>query len=395
MAKPRVGVVFAQFAAYHVDRCQAAAVRLGDRYEVVAVEVAGASETYAWEPSGEVKGAAKVTLFPGVVSESIGWWRKFQALLPVLRQCRWVFCGVPSSEPEIVLLSWVLPRLGTKMVMLTESKYDDFPRRRYFEFFKAQLYRPYHGAIVGGRRQAEYLRSLGFGGRPLLPGYDTVDLDRVRRQSGVPPAPKGAPFAERAFIFVGRFVAKKNLLVLVDAFARYRALAGPNARNLVLVGSGPMREAIDRKIRQHGIEDAVRFPGFLDAAEVARAMAASLALILPSTEEQWGLVVNEAVACGLPAIVSEAVGARDALVRERENGYVFRSEDVEGLAQAMLAMGADEAHWRAMCERSLELNWMGHSDRFADAVETMIEGPSSPSSEHIARFEQALGIGKE
>jgi len=388
-------VVFAQFAAYHVDRCEAAAARLADRFEVLAVEVASASQTYAWQPSGEVKGATKVTLFPGAVSERIGWFRKLRAMLGVLRQCQWVFVGVPSSAAEVIVLTWLLPLLGTKVVMLTESKYDDLTRRTAFEFFKAQLYRPYCGAIVGGRRHAEYMRLLGFDGRRVLPGYDTVDLDRVLRQSGSPPAPQGRPFAERGFLYVGRFVEKKNLLTLVDAFARYRELAGEHGRDLVLAGAGPMQDLVEERIRRHGIAASVSFPGFLDAAQVAQAMADSLALLLPSTEEQWGLVVNEAVACGLPAIVSEAVGARDALVRAGENGFVCRADDIEGLARAMLETAADEARWRAMCERSLELGWMGHTDRFADAVETMIEGDASPSLDTVRRFEQALGIGKE
>jgi L-malate glycosyltransferase len=395
VAKPRVGLAFDQFATYHVDRCEAVAARLGDRCEVVAVEVASASQTYAWKPSGEVRGAAKITLFPGAVSETIGTVRKFRALFGALWRCRWVFIGIPSSAPEIVLLSWALPLVGARVVMMTESKYDDFPRRIAYELLKAVLYLPYRGAIVGGRRQVEYLRFLGFRRRPVLPGYDTVNLDRVRDQSGHPPAPEGKPFAERSFLFVGRFVPKKNLLTLLDAYARYRALAGEAGRDIVLVGSGEMREEMDRKIAAHGIEAAVRLPGFLDAAEVAQTMSASLALILPSTEEQWGLVVNEAIACGLPVIASEAVGARDSLVREFENGYVCRSDSVEGMAQAMLEMGADEARWRAMCERSLELNWLGHSDRFADAVETMIRGRSSPAREDIARLTQTLGLKVE
>lgn len=395
MAKPRVGLAFDQFAPYHVDRCEAVAARLAGRCDVVAVEVASASQTYAWKPSGEVRGATKITLFPSVASESIGTLRKFRALFGALWRCHWVFIGIPSSAPEIVLLSWVLPLVGTKVVMMTESKYDDLPRRIGFEFLKALLYIPYRGAIVGGRRQVEYLRFLGFDKRPVLPGYDTVNLDRVRDQSGHPPAPHGKPFAERSFLFVGRFVEKKNLLTLIDAYARYRERAGANARGLVLVGSGAMREPIDRTIAWHGLESAVSFPGFLDADEVAQTMSASLALLLPSTEEQWGLVINEAIACGLPVIASEAVGARDSLVREFENGYVCRSDSVEGIAQAMFEMGADEARWRAMCERSLELNWLGHTDRFADAVETMIEGQSSPARADIVRLEQTLGLEAE
>ena len=107
VAKPRVGLAFDQFASYHVDRCEAVAARLRDRYEIVAVEVASASETYAGNPRAKCKGASKATLFPGAISESIGSFRKFRAMFRILRKCHWVFLGVPSSATEIVLLSWI------------------------------------------------------------------------------------------------------------------------------------------------------------------------------------------------------------------------------------------------------------------------------------------------
>ena len=368
------------------------AARLAGRYEVVGVEIASTSATYAWKPTGEVSGATKITLFPGAVEESLGPMRKAWALLGALRQCRWAFIGIPSSDPAVILAAWLLPLLGTRVVMLTESKFDDFPRRVGFELFKRWLFRPFHGAIVGGRRQAEYMRFLGFGSRPVLPGYDTVNLDRVRAMSGSPPAPAGRPFAERGFLFVGRFVPKKNLLLLVEAYARYRELAGAGHRGLTLVGSGELQPQLEARVRELGLEGQVAFPGFLDAREVAQAMSGALALVLPSTEEQWGLVVNEAIACGLPAIVAEAVGSRDALVRDFENGFVCRSDTAEGFARAMLELAADEDRWRAMCARSLEFNWMGHTDRFADAVETMIDGPASASRASVTRFERALGL---
>ena len=79
-ARPsRIGILFAQFAAYHVDRIEAAARRLAGRAEVIAVEVAQASATYAWLPSGEVNGATKRMLFTGKAYERIGRWRRLRA----------------------------------------------------------------------------------------------------------------------------------------------------------------------------------------------------------------------------------------------------------------------------------------------------------------------------
>jgi glycosyltransferase involved in cell wall biosynthesis len=79
-------------------------------------------------------------------------------------------------------------------------------------------------------------------------------------------------------------------------------------RRLLLVGNGPLEGALRDRAAELGLGDAVVFCGFLQSTEVANLLSRALALVLVSVEEQWGLVVNEAVALGLPVIVSEYVG---------------------------------------------------------------------------------------
>ncbi|MET0180510.1 MAG: glycosyltransferase [Novosphingobium sp.] len=372
---PRVAIVFAQFAAYHVDRCRAAALRLGPRADVLAIEVATTSTTYAWEPSGAVEGAEKCVLFPGLSFEAIPARRRFAAAFAVLRHCDAVFFGIGYNEPDVIALAFALRLFGVRVFMMTESKFDDVPRRLGREAGKALLLSAYRGAFVGGARQQDYLRFLGFRRRPVLTGYDAVDLDRVRAAAGCPPAPAGVPFAERGFVFVGRFVAKKNLAMLVEAYAVYAAEAGAQARRLTLVGGGELEPRLRTRIAELGLADRVAITGFVSADEVARHLAGALALLLPSTEEQWGLVVNEALAFHLPAIVSEAVGARDALVRNQLNGFVVESHSPAGWAAAMAALAADEPSWRAMVAASAGLAARGHVDRFAEAIEALALPP--------------------
>ena len=343
---PHVGILFAQFAAYHVDRCQAVAARLAGRYDVIAVEVANRSQTYAWDVSGAVTGARKLTLFPGEDYEAIGPARRLWAQFRALRRCRMVLVGIGYNEPDVIALSWLLRLCGVRVVAFSESKVDDFPRRAGLELAKALILAPYSAAIVGAQRHIEYFRYLGFRKRPVLPGYDTVKLDRVRAMGGGVLAPDGVRYADRHFIFIGRFVAKKNLSGLVAGYAAYAQVAGPATRRLVLVGAGPHEAAIRAQVEQFGIGALVDFPGFLSAEAVARQLAGSLALVLVSKVEQWGLVVNEALAFGLPAIVSSAVGASDVLVRNLVNGFVIEPGSIQGLATALHAMASDEALWR-------------------------------------------------
>jgi glycosyltransferase involved in cell wall biosynthesis len=360
-----VGILFEQFAAYHVDRCEAAASRLRGRAEVVAVEVASASATYAWTPSGEIRGATKRVLFPRRSYEAVPWPRRLRAQFAALRDCDTAFVGIGYDRPDVLLLAAALRLAGRRVVLMTESKFDDRPRRPARELAKRVLLTPFSAALVGGPRHAAYMRRLGFRRRPVRTGYDAVDLARVRAMGGAPRLPS----AGRPFVFVGRFVAKKNLPFLLEAFARYRRSAG--TRRLVLVGGGELEPALRAQIAALGLADAVEITGFVDAPEVARRLANARALLLPSREEQWGLVVNEALALSLPVVVSVAVGAGDTLVRHGGNGFVLPCDDTAAWAEAMLTLDADETRWRAMRKESRALAPAGDAEHFAEGVKAL------------------------
>ena len=363
---PRIGILFAQFAAYHIDRIEAAARRLAGRAEVIAVEVAQASATYAWSPSGEVHGATKRVPFAGEPYEQIGKWRRFRAQYAALADCDTVFVGIGYNEPDVIALAWALRLRGRRVVLMTESKFDDFPRHWLRERGKALLLAPFAAALVGGPRQVSYLRHLGFRRRRVLTGYDGVSLDRVRAMGGQPPIAPG----DRPFVFVGRFVAKKNILFLLDAYARYRTRAEARARRLVLVGGGELEPQVRAKVAALGLDELVEITGFVDAPEVAKRLASARALLLPSVQEQWGLVVNEALALALPAIVSRAVGAHETLVHHGVNGFVLAADDVEAWAEAMVALD-DDQRWQAMREASRRIAPAGDAERFAEGVEAL------------------------
>ncbi|PLK27033.1 glycosyltransferase [Novosphingobium sp. TH158] len=388
---PTVALVWAQFAAYHVDRCEAVARRLKGKANVLALEVATTSLHYAWEPSGDVAGAQKVTLFPGQSYNAVPLHRRFMATFRALRRCDWVMIGLSYAEPLMIVLAWTLRLCGVKVVVFSESKEDDKPRRRFVEMGKRIVLGAYCGAIVGATRHIAYFRQLGFRRRPVLPGYDTVSVNRLREQAGGVHAPDGAPFDQRPFVFVGRFVGKKNLLNMIEAFALYAKEEGSRARKLILAGSGEDEEQMRALIERHEIANLVTFTGFLTAPQVSRLLPDALCLVLVSREEQWGLVVNEALALGLPAIVSHQVGSRDALVRHGRNGAVVNSEDPAEIAAAMRWLGQDEQVWREQVAHSHARAWMGDTERLADAVAAMTGLVDDEPAVAAARFARAIG----
>ncbi len=354
--------------------------------QVLALEVATTSSDYAWEPSGEVPGATKITLFPGQAYDAVPPLRRMWAIFRAVRDHDWVFMGLPYSGWEVILLTSMLRLFGVRLVVFSESKADDRPRKAVIEWAKSVPLLCYHGAIVGARRHVDYMRSLGFRRRPVLPGYDTVGVERIRAASGSLAATGSVAFADRPFVFIGRWVDKKNLPNLVDAYAAYAAQAGPRAHRLVLAGSGEEGAEIRRRIEAANVAHLVDLPGFLHAGSVAQLLADALALVLVSREEQWGLVVNEALAFGLPVIVSRQVGSRDALVRDGENGWVVDSESIDGIAGSLLATSADPTAWERMAAESLAKAWLGDTERLADAVESMVGSMGRQPVGRMAEF---------
>lgn len=342
-------------------------MHLGGRAKVLAIEIATSSYVYAWEPSSSLQYAEKVTLCPGLKYEDVPSWRKFIALLRYGRRCNAMLFGVGYNELYILLTALMLRITGVRVIMMTDSKFDDQPRRAWFEALKGLLLSVFHSAIVAGYRQKDYLTYLGFRARKVVLGYDCVSISRVQRVAAAQARPPLA-WQDRPFICVGRMVPKKNHSLLLDAYAAYVAIQGAQSRRLVLVGNGPLHDELLRKIDDLGLTDHIELTGFLQEPDVLARMSEALALVLISVEEQWGLVVNEAVSLGLPVIVSDQVGARDLLVENLINGFVVQSDSVRAITRAMIEMASDEAAWHTKSAMSLAIAVRGDTAVFADAV---------------------------
>lgn len=390
MTRPRIALVWAQFTACHTDRCCALAQRLDGKAEVVAIEVASTSREYADFPNSSATGKArKLTLFPGRSFEEVPFWKRFAAVLRAVSGCRTVCIGVPYSWLEFVALAWLLRLLGKHLVLMSDSKFDDFKRGTAFELLKGLGLSCFSAVMVAGSRGADYFRFLGFRRRPVLFGYDTISIERIRSEAAQGASGKATGFCERDFVFVGRFVAKKNLSLLIEAFARYCQLEPASTRRLVLIGAGLLEASLRREAADKLPAGRVVFAGFLSGPALYARLGEALGLALVSHSEQWGLVINEAIALGVPVIVSESPGARDELVSNGINGFVVETGAIEPLARAMQLLGSSEAVWLEMSRASSDRVWLGDAERFADAADlllnpNMLSARNRVVAEHMA-----------
>ena len=347
------------FGPYHLDRLRGVAAS-GRR--AIGLQYARTSETYDWVADAGGLDLRTLGLRPG----EHGWrlaWRLWRAGRRIGRADLF-FCHYQHWP---VLLAAIALRLtGGRLFAMFESKHDDYPRHFWREAGKRLFLIPYTGALVPTPRSRAYLAFLGLRGR-IATGYSTVAIDRIRAAAGTPPAPAGLAFDQREWVVVARLVPKKNIALAIDAHARWLATAA-RPRDLHLLGSGPLEAELREQAARLGTAARVYFHGFVQSDAVARRLAGALALLLPSTEEQFGLAVIEAQAMGLPVLLTPAAGAADVLVEPGVDGFLLAPDDPAGWAAAMALLAEDEGRWRAMTTAAAAGADRGDVARFVEGV---------------------------
>lgn len=235
---------------------------------------------------------------------------------------------------------WWCRRNRRGAVLMFETQERDLPRRWHKEFVKRWLVGLGDAVFGGGRTHLDYARKLGMPAERCFDGYDVVDNAFWQERAAA--ARAGRPNGHEPYFFaVGRFISKKNFDGLVRAFADFRRLAGHEEWRLVIGGAGPERVRIEAEIATAGLAESVVLPGYLDPEATARWLGRAAAFVMPSSrEEQWGLVVNEAMAAGTPVIVSDICGCAPDLVAEGETGLLFSPARPDSLVAALTRLAA-------------------------------------------------------
>jgi glycosyltransferase involved in cell wall biosynthesis len=215
------------------------------------------------------------------------------------------------------------------------------------------LLRAFDAYLAVGERNEAYYRFYGVPASRIYRSPHCVDneffarsADAARTMPGGARRALGIPADAIVFTFAGKFIEQKRPLDFLAALDAIRS-AQPNAWGL-LAGDGPLRDVMEGHRRRH--ETRCTMIGFLNQQRIAMAYAAADALVLPSRDETWGLVVNEAMACGVPAIVSDQVGCASDLIIDGETGFSFPCGEVAALAERMRWLAQDRELRRAMRE---------------------------------------------
>lgn len=416
-------------------RLPSTAATIGADMRCIPVQIAASTSTYDWKTIPEHTPESVTTdgFCEGLRTLCEGEVEKVSPM-DVFLKARAMFL---DEEIEIALLPSYSPAanfalfaaakaLRIPAVMMNES-FDPIKQAMGLKMLikrlvKRQIIKRFDAALVGGAPHKRHFCSLGMPPEKVFTGYDAIDNNlfaaysqklqskaselggkvELRRAYGLP---------ARYFLSLGRMVEKKNLTALVKAYACFcsKKQIGKGITEdsvaLLFVGSGELERSLQMQARELGLEviekreplemnethlsagltgqqgfegsflGKVFFYGFRQIRENCIFYSLADAFVLPSLNEEWGLVVNEAMACSLPVLVSRAAGCVEDLlegsalgcraVQECTNGYVFDPTSVQALTRALELSAESKQRRLKMGKRSREIVENFSCDNFA------------------------------
>lgn len=386
-------ILFHRLGPYHHARLKVAVNRCT---LLTAIEFSSIDQTYAWDQVKTQSDFQRVTLFEDVDADIKPPTELAQRMTVALNESRPDVVAIPgwSTPGALAALSWCGQHRVPSIVMSDSTTHDEV-RKRWKEVIKSRVIRLYSAGLVGGKPHVDYLSALGMPRERIFTSYDVVDnphfsfgadqarqdADNVRTRLNLP---------QTFFLASNRFIEKKNLPRLLDTYARYRHQAGDTAWKLVLLGDGPLRPQLQALIQQQNLGQWVLMPGFKQYDNLPAYYGLAGAFIQASTSEQWGLVVNEAMAAGLPVLVSNRCGCAPDLVEEGRNGYTFDPYDVDKLAGLMRKIAADDCDRAVMGQASREIIARWTPQTFAENLCKAAEAAMNAPRQQANLLDKAL-----
>lgn len=346
-------VLWARFGPYHLARLRALHAMLKPRgVRLIGLETSKTDETYAWRLEESPAAFERAVALPQGTAETARPSDIRSAIQAALGRIDPDAVAIPSySTPDAhAALAWCRQNRRVA-VILFDSRAEDAERLWWREAIKRTLVREYDAALVAGIPQAAYLNSLGMPQSHIFTPLDVVD--NAYFQAGADQARLDAtpPHRSPYFLSVNRFTARKNVETLIRAYALYRTQT-PNPWPLVLLGDGPKRRQLELAAAN---TEGVTFGGFQQIDMLPQWYGFAGAYVHPASSDPWGLVVNEAMAAGLPVIVSTGAGCAPDLVENGENGFTFDPEDANELAAHLATLAFSPDQRARMSQRSAEI----------------------------------------
>lgn len=281
-----------------------------------------------------------------------------------------VFSELKRECPDVVIscgwdslasyMSYIYCKMHNKKFILWSGSTINEPswRRTISKPLVKFLVKNSDSYIAYGTRAREYLMHLGAKEDRIFIAWNTVDNSFFEANSKITAEEKDR-FKDKlgikkrlVILYAGQLIERKGVYNLLEGYSSMKKEIDDVA--LLIVGRGMEEDTLRRKCVQENISDVV-FAGFVEYGHLPKYFGISDMFILPSYEEVWGLVINEAMACGLPVITTDKVGASVDIVENGVNGFVVRDRDSHELYNSMKKIIVDNELRQKMAESSKQI----------------------------------------
>ncbi len=319
MAAKKYLLVWDRMGDYHVARWRALQQQLGAA-QVLAADLAGADNLYGWIPAWQDD--PHYRRLSDTPAQQPDVQARFAAFARIVRQEGITHLALAGyGRAEYVLMALWARMQGCRVTLFAESWYPASSKLK--DVLKGMLVSALaHTYLVSGvRAHRHFTHRLGISAHRLAIGYSVVDNAHFAAGAGLPKS--------KTVLCVARFAPEKNLERLVDAFAQ--STLPDLGYTLKLVGGGPLRPQLEALAQRY---HWLQLHNWLSYAELPALYGSAQCFILPSLFEPWGLVVNEALAAGLPVGTSQAVGALPDLLGD-DTPLQFSATDTAGMVRVL------------------------------------------------------------
>jgi len=317
------------------------------------VEVAGLESDYGWQLTSDRNECFRHhTLFPVEDFHRISYPRLRSELWRCLDTIKPDVIVLPGwTSPGLAGLAWALAR-GIPRVLMSDSQKIDRPQTVVGTQVKRLLVSRFQAAFTAGSPHVQWLEELGLPVAKCQTGCDVVDNSHFR-----PPVVRDEQVKlsqKPVLLSCLRLIPSKNVIGVLNCLASHSP-----RWYWRIAGDGTQRAEIERRVLELGLSNRVELVGRVEYPELPAFYQSGDVYIQASRTEPWGLAVNEAMASGLPVLVSTRCGCHPDLVREGINGFTFDPGDQDVMAAVLERMWEKRAMWRAMgmASQSIITEW--------------------------------------
>ena len=336
-------------------------------HSLFVIEIGGKGSPYAFHKNQDYSGLNWHCIFPDNRIEDIKPLDAKRGVIQALKNIRpdVVLSGAIAYSSGAAALEYCI-RIGTKHIVFDNARLEDIPRSGFVNFIKKKLYDGVDAILCPVASCNKDFRYWGFSDEQIFHGLNVIDNQYFKKQVDNGTLQKKS----KKLLAVGRQIPKKNFLRLLKVWGR---VSNDNTKNnsnrLVFVGEGPSHNELVGYSNENNLSN-VEFIPFQTQEQLQELYHNASALVLPSMYgETWGLVVNEAMAAGLPVFVSDRCGCASTLVDDGRNGYTFDPENEEQISYVLtkfIEMPSDELRRMGKESEKIIADW--DLDRFCSGV---------------------------